>query len=60
MEARPDNPTILVTGFEAFGDSEKNPTAEIVRLLDGGSVGDHRVSGVALPVTAARQGFVSC
>ena len=53
MEARTDNPTILVTGFEAFGDSEKNPTAEIVRLLDGGSVGDYRVSGVALPVTAA-------
>ena len=52
MEARTDNPTILVTGFEAFGDSEKNPTAEIVRLLDGGSVGDYRVSGVALPVTA--------
>jgi pyroglutamyl-peptidase len=52
MEGRTDNPTILVTGFEAFGDSEKNPTAEIVRLLDGTSVGDHRVFGVALPVTA--------
>ncbi len=53
MEARTDDRTILLTGFEAFGDSEKNPTAEIVQLLDGTSVADHRVSGVALPVTAA-------
>jgi pyrrolidone-carboxylate peptidase len=41
MEPHTDNPTILITGFEAFGDSEKNPTAEIVQLLDGTSVGDH-------------------
>jgi pyroglutamyl-peptidase len=53
MEARRDERNILLTGFEAFGDTEKNPTAEIVRLLDGTSVGDHRVSGIALPVTAA-------
>jgi pyroglutamyl-peptidase len=53
MEVRTNEPAILLTGFEAFGDSEKNPTAEIVRLLDGTSVGDHRVSGIALPVTAA-------
>jgi pyroglutamyl-peptidase len=53
MEARTADPAILLTGFEAFGDSEKNPTAEIVRLLDGTSIADHRVSGIALPVTAA-------
>jgi pyroglutamyl-peptidase len=52
MAARTDNPTILVTGFEAFGDSEKNPTAEIVQLLDGTSVDSYRVAGVVLPVTA--------
>jgi pyroglutamyl-peptidase len=52
MEDRSDNPRVLVTGFEAFGESEKNPTAEIVRILDGGSIADHRVYGVALPVTA--------
>jgi pyroglutamyl-peptidase len=53
MEARANEPAILLTGFEAFGDGEKNPTAEIVQLLDGASVADHRVSGVKLPVTAA-------
>ena len=53
MEGRTDDPTILVTGFEAFGDSEKNPTAEIIRLLDGTSIADHRVAGVALPVMVA-------
>ena len=53
MEDRTDNPNILLTGFEAFGESTKNPTAEIVRLLDGVSVAGHGVSGVALPVTAS-------
>jgi pyroglutamyl-peptidase len=53
MEARANDPAILLTGFEAFGDGVKNPTAEIVQLLDGASVADHRVSGFALPVTAA-------
>lgn len=44
---------LLLTGFEAFGESEKNPTAEIVRLLDGSTVGGHTVHGTALPVTAS-------
>lgn len=53
MDDRSGNPNILLTGFEAFGESEGNPTAEIVRLLDGVSVAGRRVSGVALPVTAS-------
>lgn len=53
MEDRSDNTNVLLTGFEAFGASEKNPTAEIVHLLDGVSVAGHGVSGVALPVTAS-------
>ena len=47
-----DDPKILLTGFEPFGESGKNPSAEIVRILDGASVADHRVVGVELPVTA--------
>lgn len=53
MGGTPDGPCVLVTGFEAFGDSEKNPSAEIARTLDGSSVAGHRVRGVELPVTAA-------
>lgn len=52
MEDWSDNPRVLVTGFEAFGDNEKNPTTEIVRILHGSFIADHRVYGVALPVTA--------
>ena len=47
-----DDPKILLTGFEPFGESAKNPSAEILRILDGASVADHRVVGVELPVTA--------
>ena len=53
MEDRSSNPGVLVTGFEAFGDNEKNPTEEIARLLDGTSIAGHPVSGVALPVRSA-------
>ncbi len=52
MEDVPGGPCVLVTGFGAFGGGEKNPTAEIVRMLDGSSVAGHRVHGVELPVTA--------
>ncbi len=53
MEDMPGGPCVLVTGFEAFGGGEENPTAEIVRMLDGSSVAGHRVHGVELPVTVA-------
>ena len=49
-----DASKILLTGFEPFGDSAKNPSAEIVRLLDGATVAGRRVVGVELPVTASR------
>lgn len=52
MEEMSGDPCVLVTGFEAFGGGEKNPTAEIVRALDGSSVVGHRVHGMTLPVTA--------
>lgn len=54
MASFSDNPRVLLTGFEAFGESAKNPSAEIIRLLNGTSVADHQVFGVELPVTASK------
>lgn len=53
MEDAPANPTVLLTGFEAFGEGDKNPTAEVVRLLNDTSTAGCRVVGEILPVTAA-------
>ncbi len=53
MRYASDSSCVLVTGFEAFGGGERNPTAEIARALDGSIVAGHRVHGVELPVTAA-------
>jgi pyroglutamyl-peptidase len=53
MEGRADSPAILVTGFEAFGESDLNPSAEVARILDGTSIAGHSVHGVQLPVTAS-------
>ncbi len=46
----PANPTILLTGFEAFGGEHINPSREIVLALDGESLGTHRVVGAVMPV----------
>ena len=46
--------TVLLTGFEAFGDSDINPTAEIVDLLDGAEVLGRRVIGLELPVSVGQ------
>jgi pyroglutamyl-peptidase len=48
--------TILVTGFEPFGNDLANPSQEIAKILDGRRVGNCQVRGVVLPVdhTAAR------
>jgi len=45
---------VLLTGFEAFGDSDINPTADIVDLLDGAEVLGRRVIGLELPVSVGR------
>jgi pyroglutamyl-peptidase len=39
----------LVTGFEPFGGQARNPSAEIVRALDGRMIRGHRVVGAVLP-----------
>ncbi len=45
---------VLLTGFEAFGDSATNPTARIVDLLDGADVLGRRIVGLELPVSTER------
>ncbi|WP_440223083.1 pyroglutamyl-peptidase I [Dokdonella sp. MW10] len=46
-------PTVLLTGFEAFGGDASNPSLEIVRRLDGERIAGHRVAGAILPVSFA-------
>jgi len=42
---------VLVTGFEAFGDSEINPTAKIIDNLHGDEVLGRGIVGLELPVS---------
>lgn len=46
--------TILITGFEPFGGSPRNPSLEIARALDGKSIGGARIQGRVLPVSMRR------
>jgi pyroglutamyl-peptidase len=46
--------TLLLTGYEPFGDHERNPTAEAARQLDGTTVADREVIGRVLPVEFER------
>jgi pyroglutamyl-peptidase len=41
--------TVLLTGFEPFGDEKINPSGEIARQLHGCVIGGHRVHGALLP-----------
>lgn len=50
------HPCVLLTGFEPFGGEEVNPSQEIVRALDGTTIGSHRVIGSILPVSFAATG----
>jgi pyroglutamyl-peptidase len=47
-------PNILLTGFEGYGGRGLNPAAEVVRALDGETVGGARVTGAVLPVSYRR------
>ncbi|MGM0604339.1 MAG: peptidase [Halobacteriota archaeon] len=42
--------TVLITGYEPFGEFETNPTADLAGELDGSTIGDHAVVGSVLPV----------
>ena len=46
--------TLLVTGFEPFGDAARNPSGEAARALHGAVVDGHRVHGVELPCVFAQ------
>jgi pyroglutamyl-peptidase len=41
--------TVLVTGFEPFGDDTRNPSQDVARQLDGVELAGHRVAGRVLP-----------
>jgi len=42
--------TLLVTGYEPFGEFEANPSGRVAEALDGTSVAGHEVVGRVLPV----------
>jgi pyroglutamyl-peptidase len=46
--------TVLLTGFEPYGGRDLNPSAEIVKALDGQEVCGARVAGHVLPVSLDR------
>jgi pyroglutamyl-peptidase len=41
----------LLTGFEPYGGLDRNPSAEVVKQLDGAEIEGHRVVGRILPVS---------
>jgi pyroglutamyl-peptidase len=43
-------PTVLLTGFEPFGDEATNPSWDAVRALQGVRIGGHRIETRCLPV----------
>ncbi|MDQ7842875.1 MAG: pyroglutamyl-peptidase I [Armatimonadota bacterium] len=44
-------PVVLLTGFEPYGGRGLNPSAEVVRRLDGLTIDGFRIVGRTLPVT---------
>jgi pyroglutamyl-peptidase len=46
-------PEILLTGFQPYAGRQLNPSAEIVRALDGARIGGFEVRGMLLPVSFA-------
>lgn len=44
---------VLLTGFEPYGGRGVNPSAEVVKRLDGAEIEGHRVAGRVLPVSFA-------
>ena len=48
--------TVLLTGYEPFGDHETNPSEQVARQLDGERVAGESVVGKVLPVVFDRVG----
>lgn len=42
-------PVLLLTGFEPFGGAATNPSADIVRALEGARIAGHQIAGAVLP-----------
>ncbi|MFB6299741.1 MAG: pyroglutamyl-peptidase I [Halobacteriales archaeon] len=47
-------PTVLVTGYEPFGEYDHNPSGEIATRLNGRTIAGAEVTGVELPVEFER------
>ena len=47
---------MLLTGFQSYGARAINPAEEIVKRLDGETIGGERVEGRVLPVDYAKLG----
>lgn len=47
-------PTVLLTGFDAFGGEDDNPSLQIARALNGKRIAGHRIVGAVLPTEFAR------
>jgi len=43
---------VLLTGFGPYGREKTNPTWEVAKLLDGKTVGDHKIRGVRFKVSS--------
>jgi len=52
----PADNSILLTGFESFGEFDVNPTELIVKALDGEIIDDITIKGVVLPVVFGKAG----
>lgn len=50
------NKTLLLTGFEPFGEHALNPTELIVQALDGEEIGDCTIKSMVLPVVFGESG----
>ena len=46
-----DSRIVLVTGFEPFGGLTDNPSDQIVRVMEGETIGQHTIVARTLPVT---------
>ncbi|GAA0198693.1 peptidase [Haladaptatus pallidirubidus] len=46
--------TLLLTGYEPFGDHDENPSAVVARGLDGEEIAGHEITGHVLPVEFER------
>lgn len=47
---------VLLSGFEPFGGSDRNPSAELAARLAGGSIGPFRLETLTLPVVTVVAG----